>query len=124
VAVAGFCWGGGQTFRLATLQPGLAASFVFYGPAPADSAALAHITAPVYGFYGGTDARINAALPAVSEQMKQAGKFFEPVVYEGAGHGFMRAGEAADASPADRAARAAGWARWLELLSSLQRGAP
>jgi len=26
--------------------------------------------------------------------MKKAGKTYEPVTYEGAGHGFMRAGEA------------------------------
>ena len=34
VAVAGFCWGGGQAFRFATNRPTLAAAFVFYGPAP------------------------------------------------------------------------------------------
>src|SRR4051794_5409710 len=36
VAVAGFCWGGGQTFRYATHNPKIAAAFVFYGPEPAD----------------------------------------------------------------------------------------
>ncbi|HUS18985.1 MAG TPA: alpha/beta fold hydrolase, partial [Terriglobales bacterium] len=39
VAVAGFCWGGGQSFRYATNQPALAAAFVFYGPPPADGIA-------------------------------------------------------------------------------------
>ncbi|HEY9232847.1 MAG TPA: alpha/beta fold hydrolase, partial [Blastocatellia bacterium] len=37
VAVAGFCWGGGQSFRFATNRPNLKAAFVFYGPPP-DSA--------------------------------------------------------------------------------------
>lgn len=37
-------------------------------------------------------------------------------MYPGAGHGFMRAGEAPDANEADRKAREAGWQRWLELL--------
>src|SRR3954452_14445205 len=36
VAVAGFCWGGGQTFAYATHNPKVAAAFVFYGPAPKD----------------------------------------------------------------------------------------
>src|SRR6266545_1230783 len=34
VAVAGFCWGGGQSFRFATNRKDLKAAFVFYGPPP------------------------------------------------------------------------------------------
>jgi carboxymethylenebutenolidase len=55
---------------------------------------MATIAAPVYGFYGGNDARVNATIPQAIEQMKAAGKTYEPVTYEGAGHGFMRAGDA------------------------------
>jgi carboxymethylenebutenolidase len=51
--------------------------------------------------------------------MKKLGKRFEPVIYEGAGHGFMRAGEAPDASEANRKARAEAWARWKSLLRGL-----
>ncbi len=51
--------------------------------------------------------------------MKKAGKTYEPVTYEGAGHGFMRSGEAPDASDANRTARAAAWERWLGLLADL-----
>ncbi len=108
--VAGFCWGGGQTFRFATNRPDLAAALVFYGPPP-DKDAMARIKAPVYGFYGGNDARINATIPGAEEQMKQLGKVYEPVTYEGAGHGFMRAGEAPDASPANAKARTEAWSR-------------
>src|SRR6266436_7122092 len=50
LAVAGFCWGGGQSFRFATNRSDLKAAFVFYGPPP-DKAAMARIKAPVYGFY-------------------------------------------------------------------------
>jgi len=113
--VAGFCWGGGQTFRFATNRTDLAAAFVFYGPPP-DKVAMSRIKAPVYGFYGGNDARIDATLPDTREQMKAAGKLFDPVVYDGAGHGFMRAGEAPDASEANRKARREAWARWKTLL--------
>jgi carboxymethylenebutenolidase len=48
--------------------------------------------------------------------MKAAGKIFEPVIYDGAGHGFMRAGEAPDASDANRQARNEAWARWKKLM--------
>ena len=49
--------------------------------------------------------------------IKAAGKTFEPVTYEGAGHGFMRAGEAPDASEPNRKARTEAWARWKSLLA-------
>lgn len=114
--VAGFCWGGGQTFRFATNRAGLSAAFVFYGPPPPKDA-MARITAPVYGFYGGNDARIDATIPDTREAMKAAGKTYEPVIYEGAGHGFMRAGEVPDAKEADRRARTEAWARWKEIMA-------
>jgi len=117
--VAGFCWGGGQSFRFATHRADLAAAFVFYGGPPAKEA-MASITAPVYGFYAGNDARIDATLPDTREQMKAAGKTFDPVIYDGAGHGFMRAGEAPDASDANRQARMDAWARWKKLLGGGQ----
>lgn len=113
--VAGFCWGGGQAFRFATNRPDLAAAFVFYGPPP-DKDALGRIKAPVYGFYAGNDARIDATLPETSAAMKQDGKTFEPVTYDGAGHGFMRAGEAPDATGANAKARTEALARLEKLL--------
>jgi carboxymethylenebutenolidase len=119
VASCGFCWGGGQTFRFATNRKDLKASFVFYGPPPNSEKDLARIQCPVYGFYGGNDARINSTIPKTKEMMKAAGKTFEPVEYEGAGHGFMRAGEAPDARPADRTGREAAWKRWKSILKNL-----
>ena len=113
--VAGFCWGGAQTFRFSTNRGDLSAAFVFYG-APPDKEAMARIQAPVHGFYAGNDARIDATIPDTTAQMKAAGKQYDPVTYEGAGHGFMRAGEAPDASEANKKARADAWVRWKELL--------
>ncbi len=113
----GFCWGGGMTFRFATVRKDLGGAFVFYGPPP-PADAIANITAPVYGFYGGSDARIDATIPDTEQKMKAAGKKYEPVTYEGAGHGFMRAGEAPDASPENKKAHDEGWARWLKLMKS------
>ncbi|HEX4749332.1 MAG TPA: dienelactone hydrolase family protein [Bryobacteraceae bacterium] len=115
--VAGFCWGGGQSFRFATNRPDLSAAFVFYGPPPATDA-MAHIKAPVYGFYGGNDARIDATIPDAVKAMQAAGKTYDPVTYEGAGHGFMRAGEPQnpDATEGNKKARDEAWARWKKLL--------
>jgi len=116
VAVAGFCWGGTQSFRFATNRPSLTAAFVFYGTAPQDEPALGRIACPVYGFYGGNDARVNETIPETAAALKRLGKRYEPVTYEGAGHGFMRAGEEPGASEADRKAREEGWKRWRGLL--------
>ncbi|HEX6986784.1 MAG TPA: dienelactone hydrolase family protein, partial [Planctomycetaceae bacterium] len=101
VAVAGFCWGGGQAFRYAAHNPEIAGAFVFYGSAPSDEE-LKKIEVPVYGFYGGNDFRITGQVPKVAETMKSAGKRYEPVTYEGAGHGFMRSGEDPNTDPANR----------------------
>src|SRR5437899_2877687 len=114
--VGGFCWGGGQTFRFATNRSDLAGAFVFYGPPP-DKDAMVRIKAPVYGFYAGNDARIGAMIPDAVAQMKTAGKAYDIVTYEGAGHGFMRSGEAPDAKEADKKARTEAWARWKSLLA-------
>ena len=117
VVVSGFCWGGAQTFRFATNRPSLAAAFVFYGTGPASAEDLARVPCPVYGFYGGNDERVNATIPKSEELMKAAGKTYEAVIYEGAGHGFMRSGEEPDASPANKKALDEGWVRWKALLA-------
>jgi carboxymethylenebutenolidase len=149
VAVTGYCWGGSQSFRFATNRPDIKAAFVFYGSAPGtaegpDKTVLGKIQAPVYGFYAGNDARINATLPATSDAMKELKKTFDPVTYEGAGHGFMRAGEAPEpnapaakgdkeaddkaaadyqkaltAYKANKKARDEAWVRWKGILAKI-----
>ena len=119
--VAGFCWGGGKAFDFATHRSDLSAVFSFYGPPP-PTAAMAAITAPVYGFYAENDARIGAMIPQAVTDMKAAGKFYEPVTYAGAGHGFMRAGQAPDASPANKKAWEDGFTRMLKLLAENSGG--
>ena len=113
--VVGFCWGGGQSFRFTTNRSDLAAGFVFYGTPP-DQDAMARINAPVYAFYAGNDMRVDATIPGATAGMKAAGKTYEPVTYEGAGHGFMRAGEAPDATPANAKARTDSWERLKSIL--------
>ena len=118
VAVAGFCWGGGQAFQAAIHQSDIDAAFVFYGRAP-ETNELDDVQTPVYGFYGGNDFRITGAVPDVEKAMKDAGKKFDQVTYEGAGHGFMRSGESAEEGSADRTARDEAWKRWVEILGKL-----
>jgi carboxymethylenebutenolidase len=121
IAVAGFCWGGGKSFAFATHRKDLSAAFVFYGPGPADVSA---INAPVYGFYAGNDARIGATLPSTVEAMKAEGKKFEPITYDGAGHGFMRAGEdPGNTVPGNKTAREQGFARLVKLLHEMKKSA-
>src|SRR2546425_7142668 len=50
--VAGFCWGGSQTFRFATNRGDLGAAFVFYG-GPPPKKATGPVKGPRYGFYWG-----------------------------------------------------------------------
>ena len=115
LVVGGFCWGGGQSFRYASNNKNLKAAFVFYGTPPTQEE-ISKINCPVYGFYGGNDARVTQTVPKATEQMKAAGKTYEPVTYEGAGHGFMRAGEQPDAGAANKKAHDEAWVRWKELL--------
>ena len=119
-AVGGFCWGGGQAFRFATNHKDLKAAFVFYGTGPESSDEIARIACPVYGFYGGSDARVSATILKTTQLMKEAGKTYQPVTYKDAGHGFMRAGEAPDANAANKEAREEAWKRWKEILKEIK----
>jgi len=88
VASIGFCMGGGLSALLACHDAELAGAAVFYGSSP-PAERVAKIACPIIGFYGGLDQRINAGIPAFAEAMKEAGKSFEPNVYEGAPHAFF-----------------------------------
>ena len=116
VAVSGFCWGGRQSFRFATNDNSLKAAFVFYG-SPPDAAALGKITCPVYGFYGESDNRINSTIESTKAAAASAGITYEPVIYSGVGHGFLRRGMAAEASEVQKTATREAWERWGNLLN-------
>ena len=85
-AITGFCWGGSASFDHATRYDDLVAAIVFYGSSP-DEEALARVSVPVLGFYGGDDERVNATVPRAREAL---GDGYRPMMFEGAGHGFMR----------------------------------
>ena len=118
-AVCGFCWGGGWVFQYANINPKLKAAYSFYGVAADDASKVVNIACPVYGFYAGNDERVNVTVPTAQDLMRRANKKYEPVIYGGAGHGFMREGEKPDASEANRKAHDDAWARWKRLLKQL-----
>ena len=118
VGVSGFCWGGGQTFSYAVHSDTIAAGFVFYGRA-VSAEDVPKISAPVYGFYGESDNRINATIDATKAAADAANVTYEPVIYEGVGHAFLRRGMAEDANDAQKAATKAAWERWVSLLQGL-----
>jgi len=117
---AGFCWGGSQSTISACNRSDLKAVFVFYGfPPPTNG--MKNIQCPIYGFYGGNDARVTLTVAPGQAAMRQAGKIFEPVVYDGAGHGFMAHGDPGfpEAPAANRKARDEAWVRLKELLQKI-----
>jgi len=121
LVACGFCRGGGWAFNYASENSKLKAVYSFYGTALDDPVKIAKIPCPVYGFYGENDERVDATIPKAEELMKGAGKKYEPVIYKGAGHGFMRSGEPNNPAKrdADAKARDEAWARWKMLLKQL-----
>ncbi|MFN8654100.1 MAG: dienelactone hydrolase family protein [Gemmatimonadales bacterium] len=109
IGTIGFCWGGARSFRYATANPKLKAAVICYGSAP-DSALMPNIKAKLLGVYGEEDARINAALPDVTRQLKQAKVKSSYDIYPGTGHGFLKPGRKGSDGPAVEQA----WARILE----------
>lgn len=119
LVTAGFCWGGARAFQFATQRPDLAATMVFYGTGPEKPSSYTSISSPVFGFYGGADERVNATIDASKDAMSSAGKPYDVVLYDGAGHAFMRTGEDPQADPANIAARSASWERMMKILREL-----
>ena len=122
ISVAGFCWGGSQSFRFATNAGiGIKAAFVFYGTGPDEKEPYSNIRVPVYGFYGGNDNRVNATIDFSEDVMSSLNKTYKYEIYPGAGHAYMRSGDdpGADAENPNKQARDASWKRLVKLLNNL-----
>jgi carboxymethylenebutenolidase len=120
LGVAGFCWGGGKAFEFANRGDAITATYVFYGPGPTTDEGVTGIDSPVFGFYGGDDARIGATIPMTQTVMERHGKRYEPVTYPGAGHAYMRLGEDPNPTEPNKSAMTESWKRWLERLKVLR----
>lgn len=117
VVVVGFSWGGWKSFAFATHRRDLSGVFVFYGTGPAD---VTTISAPVYGFYAGNDGGVDVTVPATTDAMRAASKFYDPITYEGADHGFMRLGEEyGNSNPANKTARNQAFDRLVRQLKEI-----
>ena len=105
--IVGFCWGGGVSFAQAIAgTPELGAAVVYYGTPPKPDQ-LPKVHAPVLGLYGGNDNRVSSTVPATDSAMKSLDKSYEHFVFDGAGHGFLRAQDGQNG--ANRAAATQAW---------------
>lgn len=118
--VVGFCWGGSTSFRYATEQSQADAAVVYYGGAPG-AEDLANLNVPVLGLYGGNDNRVNATIGPAREALAARGARYEVEIYEGAGHGFLRAQNHEELGAANTAAADAAWPRTLAFFRELLR---
>jgi len=116
--VVGFCWGGSTSFRYATQQPQASAAVVYYGSAPA-AEDLANLGVPVLGLYGGNDNRVNATIEGAQATLAGTGTRYEVEIYEGAGHGFLRAQNHEQLAAANTSAARAAWPRTIEFFREL-----
>lgn len=119
VVVAGFCWGGSQSFRLATNDAEIKAALVFYGSPPSNQEDINKISAPVYGFYGENDQRINSTIEPTAEMMKKAGKTYDYRIYKGVGHAYMRRGDDPAVEEAFKVAKEESFTRIVNILSGI-----
>lgn len=116
--VVGYCWGGSASFNHAVSNaPGLKVAVVYYGTSP-EAADIAKVRVPVLGLYGGNDQRVNATIPVADSTMRAIGGRFVSKVYEGAGHGFLRAQE----QPANLTAARQAWPETIAFLREALRG--
>jgi len=98
VGSVGYCWGGTSSFMFAIDHADLDAAVVYYGGSPEEG--FEQVQAPILGLYGGNDNRVNATIPRAEQALRALGKTFQPHVFEGAGHGFLRAQSGQDGANA------------------------
>ena len=116
VATMGFCWGGGTSFSYALYQPALDAAVSFYGPMPTDPARYANARAAIIGLYGGNDNRVNANIDVAKGELAKRNVDYEPHVFDGAGHGFLRQQSGSEQAPGNMKATQEAWPLVLAFL--------
>jgi carboxymethylenebutenolidase len=112
VGAIGFCWGGGQVNRLATMSPDLKAGVAYYGAqAPVED--VPKINAALMLHYAGLDERINKGIDSYRSALETNNKDFQIFVYEGVNHAFNN-----DTSSAryNKEAADLAWSRTVEFL--------
>lgn len=115
VATIGFCWGGGTSFLYALNQPALNAAVSYYGPMP-DTLDYSKAKAPILGLYGGNDSRVNGGIDKAKTELANRHVTYEPHIFDGAGHGFLRQQAGNEQAPGNKAATEQAWPLTLEFL--------
>jgi carboxymethylenebutenolidase len=116
VATIGFCWGGGTSFRYGISQPALDAAVSYYGPMPSDAASYEKAKAPILGLYGGNDNRVNSTIEPAKAELAKRNVTYDPHIFEGAGHGFLRQQAGGEQAPGNMKATEQAWPLTLEFL--------
>ena len=116
VATIGFCWGGQTSFRYAISQPELNAAVSYYGPMPSDAPAYEKAKAPILGLYGGNDNRVNSTIDGAKAELSKRNVTYEPHVFDGAGHGFLRQQAGGEQAPGNMKATEEAWPLTLTFL--------
>lgn len=90
VCTVGFCFGGGQSWRLAADLDGLSGAVGFYGRPALAADAADRMRAPLLLLIAGADAHIPPSEgEALARAVRDAGGEAEAVVYDGAPHSFF-----------------------------------
>ncbi len=93
IGAAGFCFGGTQVMRLATREPELAATVIFYGSGPISDPEQLGVMGkggPVLGIYGELDMSIPLEeVQAFNSAMEARAVEHTVTVYPGVGHAFV-----------------------------------
>jgi carboxymethylenebutenolidase len=87
LGVTGFCFGGNQTFALATSSPEMLAAVPYYGMVKPED--IAKSKAAFLCFYGELDTRVTSTEPATEAALKAAGLPEEIHIEPGAMHAFF-----------------------------------
>jgi len=88
LGMTGFCFGGGQVWRVLAAGADLKAAVPFYGPPPEQLDRLASAKAAVFAIYGELDSFVTPSSQKVEEQLKKTGQPYQIKVYPNAMHAF------------------------------------
>ncbi len=89
IACLGLSMGGGYAWTLATVEPRVRATVVFYGRPLLPYDQLAKLSGPVLAVHAGEDTRLTDLLPEVEQEMSYRGRSFTHITYPGVHHGFL-----------------------------------
>ena len=117
VATIGFCWGRRDQLPLRDLAAGAERGrLVLRSDAVAMRPAYEKAKAPILGLYGGNDNRVNSTIDGAKAELSKRNVTYEPHVFDGAGHGFLRQQAGGEQAPGNMKATEEAWPLTLTFL--------